>query len=635
MLNNNIKCGKNLSFFESFHKTSSNLLNLPDEIKSSKQFCLWKYKHTKNSNKPLKIPYGYFKKQKEVIPSLKNQSYWFTFAEYLAFKNFVQGFNLGLILTDGPLTVIDIDNYQYHKTLDSILCKMLKQGAYIEVSPSGQGLHIFYKGKWPYSRKKSIISIGNQAIKMTCEVYCGDDIRFVTLTGQSIVLKTKVDYKPLVGLSNLKRQVEDLAQLFFGYDVFGDIYDSHKEKKVYLNRSNLNNAELIVDISQDYLQIKEKILASNWKQQYCNLCNDMNTGYKSVSEADWAFLLIVSRFIKYNVKYKKQILEFFFQKDRPYRPKKNRSDYFYRTINKVLSSSIIANQNSKSSLYCDSNEKLQYTCINKNTVFKVCNIMKMFHLGRSVKNSQYVYNGKNNYIKVSNPLSLNHNDFVYYIAILQQFAEYINVQHRIISENDYIEINIRKILKSLSQYDSGRSYERFMDVVKKLACTTIEYDKLINVNGLRSKKVGSLLTYEYKYYKSVSIDNGLLYKKLQIKMHPSIIDILTEAQYNYSIFNYTSFLNIKSNELKLLYYYFCLSALPGSYNYKFSFNDLLKFWPKSQNRSTLFKRKQILYDLLDQFCHIQNSIPDIKISLDKREDVIVNVVVKKKQLKLS
>lgn len=56
-------------------------------------------------------------------------------------------------------------------------------------------------------------------------------------------------------------------------------------------------------------------------------------------------------------------------------------------------------------------------------------------------------------------------------------------------------------------------------------------------------------------------------------MDASVVDILTEAKYNYSIFNYQSFLDIHSNELKLLYYYFCLSTLPGSHVYNFSFND--------------------------------------------------------------
>ena len=631
MTNSSTEKNSNPFFFISFKDVNSNILNLPNDIKSSKQFCLWQYKYIANSDKLTKVPYGYCKKQKRVIPSLKNKNYWFTFSEYLTFKNFFDDFNLGLILTDGLLTVIDIDNYQRHKTLDIILLNMLSKGAYIEVSPSGKGLHIFYIGKWPYDRKKSITSIGNKAIKMTCEAYCGNDVRFITLTGKSIALKAQTNDKSLVHLSSLNHEIENLAQLFFGYDIFGDMYDSLKSRSITLNESALK----IDDISIDYIQIREKILASNWKKQYLNLCYDMNPSYKSVSEADWAFIQIVSRFIKAEIKNKKKILEFFYHKDRPYRAKKNRLDYFYRTVNKILSSSVEIKNTVKDLASFD--KDFSDTCVNKNTVFKVCNVMRIFHLGKSVQNFQYVYKNANNYIKATNPLSLNQNDFVNYIAILQQFSQYMSFQPHLISENDYIEINVRKILQSLGKHDSGRSYERFINIVKKLAHTTIEYDKQIHINGLRSKKVGNLLMYEYKYIESILNDNDYKYKKLFIKMHPSIIDILKEAKYNYSILNYQSFLDINSNELKLLYYYFCLSTLPGSYASKFSINDLLKFWPKSENRSTLFKRKRLLYSLLDQFCYIQDKIPirDIKISLEKKGNIIISVLVKKKQLKLS
>uniref|UniRef100_UPI003002949E hypothetical protein n=1 Tax=Anunuuluaehu liula TaxID=3049639 RepID=UPI003002949E len=298
------------------------------------------------------------------MPSLKNKSYWFTFSEYLTFKNFFHDFNLGLILIDGPLTLIDIDNYQNHKTLDLILFNMLSKGAYIEVNLSGTGLNIFYIGKWPYNRKKSIVSIGHKSIKMTCEVYCGNDVRFIALTGQSIALKTQTTAKPLVDLSDVNQEIENLAQLFFAYDVFGDIYDSLKTTVINLNQSALN----IADISKEYSQIREKILASNWKKQYRNLCDYMNPSYKSVSEADWAFVQIVSRFIKCEAKYKKKILEFFCQKDRSYRAKKNRLDYFDRTVTKVLSNSVKMKSTVKGIIFFD--KDLSYTYVSKNTVLK-------------------------------------------------------------------------------------------------------------------------------------------------------------------------------------------------------------------------------------------------------------------------
>lgn len=633
MINDSIKVFRNTSSFISFKSASPDFLNLPNEIKVSTQFCLWKYKYVKHSIKLAKVPYGYSKENRNAIPSLKNKNYWFTFGEYLNFKDLLpDDFNLGLVLTDGPFTVIDIDNYQSHKALDNIWFKMLKKGVYIEVSPSGTGLHIFYKGKWPYNRKKSIFSIGHQTIKMTCEVYCGHDVRFITLTGQAVALRD--NYKALVSELDLKEEIINLAEIFFGYDVFGDMCNSLEKPTAILQQSS--SPQVMVEnkasINEEYDQIRTQIFASNLKQRYCNLCENMNPGYKSISEADWAFAQIVSRFIKCEVKYKKQILEFFLRKDRPYRAKKNRSDYINRTVAKILSSLVQKNTNIESIAYLNKNS--DYTCVDTNLVLRVCNIMKIFHFGKSVKNFQYVYSGNNNYIKASIPLSLNQNDFVNYIAILQQFAEYMRCYPNMISNDDYIQINVRKILQSFGKHDSGRSYKRFMNTVKKLAHTTIEYDKQINTNGLRSKKVGNLLMYEYRYQKSMSMRNDYLHKKLFIKMHPSTIDILQEAKYNYSIFNYKSFLTIHSNELKLLYYYFCLSTLPGYYSCKFSFNDLLKFWPESQNRSTLFKRKQNLSNLLDKFYHIQHEIPDIKISLEKDINVIVEVVVKKKQLKL-
>nr|UAD88327.1 hypothetical protein [Gracilaria tikvahiae] len=168
--------------------------------------------------------------------------------------------------------------------------------------------------------KKNIVSLGHKSIKMTCEVYCGSDIRFITLTGQSVVLETI--NKPLVYLSDLNEEIEHLAELFFGYDVSKDIYNSLKLTTTNLHQSTLGVSESIFDISKKYSRIREQIFASNWKQKYINLCDYMNLSYKSVSEADWAFIQIVSRFIQSEVKYKKQILEFFFQKDRSYRTKK-------------------------------------------------------------------------------------------------------------------------------------------------------------------------------------------------------------------------------------------------------------------------------------------------------------------------
>lgn len=49
--------------------------NLPAEIKSSQQFCFWKYVYVKNDSKTLKVPYGYSLENKSLVPSLKNKKH--------------------------------------------------------------------------------------------------------------------------------------------------------------------------------------------------------------------------------------------------------------------------------------------------------------------------------------------------------------------------------------------------------------------------------------------------------------------------------------------------------------------------------------------------------------------------------
>ncbi|MGH1163436.1 DUF1368 domain-containing protein [Bacillus mycoides] len=602
-----------------------NFYNIPKDIKESNQFCFWKCVPSIDiRQKPLKKPYGFCKKTKKIIPSLKESNYWLDWSSLLSlFPKLTGGdWGIGLILNNTSYVAIDLDDCLVVKDNKVVLFEEVKQllalfpGAYSEISPSNTGLHIIFKGTWLTNQNKSKIYLIDSLKKGKIEVYSGNDCRYITLTGNLIDRNFFISSLPFYSFES-----ESLQKI---YSKFFIKKNSDGDQPKYF----------LANLHSQYQSIRFKILESNYSETYLNLCNFVNPSYKSASEADWSYLNIVFKFLEAAQFYQEKyfLLKYFYRKDRPYRNKKDRFDYFDRTITKVLSSSVKTNNSSKG--IASSSENLGYTFISKNVVLRVCNIMRIFHFGKSVQNFQYVYKSPNNYIKATNPLSLNQNDFVNYIAILQQFSEHMNSQSSLISENDYIEINVRKILQSLGKQDSGRSYERFINIVKKLAHTTIEYDKQIHINGLRSKKVGNLLMYEYKYNKSVS---NHIYKKLFVKMHPSIIDILTEAKYNYSIFNYQSFLDIDSNELKLLYYYFCLSTLPGSYMYNFSFNDLLQFWPISKNRSTLFKRKQILHDLLDQFCYIQDRIPirDIKIVLKKKENTVVNVLVKKRQFRLS
>nr|YP_009511647.1 hypothetical protein [Melanthalia intermedia]AXI97524.1 hypothetical protein [Melanthalia intermedia] len=144
------------------------------------EICIYK-----NTVKPVKVPYGYSEVEQVLVQSLKNEKYWFSYDQFLTLRDSLSDdFKLGLVLTNGPFAVID--NYQKYQPLDAMLISMLEKGAYIEISPSGRGLHIFFRDEWPYDRKKNHRLLGNKVPKMTYEVYSGTDVRFITLTGQRL-----------------------------------------------------------------------------------------------------------------------------------------------------------------------------------------------------------------------------------------------------------------------------------------------------------------------------------------------------------------------------------------------------------------------------------------------------------------
>nr|YP_009392348.1 hypothetical protein [Osmundaria fimbriata]ARW60910.1 hypothetical protein [Osmundaria fimbriata] len=107
-----------------------------------------------------------------------------------------------------------------------------------------------------------------------------------------------------------------------------------------------------------------------------------------------------------------------------------------------------------------------------------------------------------------------------------------------------------------------------------------------------------------------------------ISPHPSIIDLFKESNYNYAIFNKKSFYSLQFDELKLLYYYFYISTLPGSFSKRFSIDNLLKLWLRSEVKQTISKRRKILVELLIKFEENKMVVYDLNIVLEKNKDNI-------------
>lgn len=126
------------------------------------------------------------------VVSAHDPAYWTdSGTAYAAAANFGQSFGLGFVFTESdPFWALDIDaclvDGQWSPVANQ-LCQLLN-GAAIEVSPSGTGLHIFGSGRPP--------AHGCKNIALGLEFYHSG--RFMTLTGMNAVGNAGVDFSHLL-----------------------------------------------------------------------------------------------------------------------------------------------------------------------------------------------------------------------------------------------------------------------------------------------------------------------------------------------------------------------------------------------------------------------------------------------------
>lgn len=639
MLNNNIKYSENVPFFEFFQNTSSNLFNLPNEIRVSKQFCFWRYERSKQGEKLKKVPYGYSKKSKCLERSLSDFNKMFSFSEFLELRPQVHStYGLGLVLTNGPFTVIDIDNYQYHASLNQLIINMLHKKAYIELSPSGKGLHIFFIGKCYKIKNKGTKSliIKDSNIRTTCEIYSGKDVRYITLTGQT--LYTYSNSSPLATELDILNELQDLKNLFFC-----NLEKPNSLEIVARQNASMNwlYDKLVSKTSFfsfiDFINTRIKHDSILYKK-YINLCNTISNGYTSPSEADWAFCKIVVSLIPLDIsssEIKYQLIEYLFKRDRKFRKKIEREDYLSRTINSVLK---VSKNNNTTSF--NNNLISKNSIISKKVILKMCNnIINIFHLGRTVQNFEYSNQDKDNYCRATIPNSLNQTDCKYFLELLWAYLNSVNkLSNQQLVKNKFVIINIKSVLRNLKVNSiSGRSYQRFFASLNRLSKVIIEYDKKINLDNLRHISVEPLLSYHCLYSKHEDGNmNSCIksYRKLSIRMHPIFVDIVNNASYNYSLFNKNSYDSLTSDKMKFLYLYFACLTMPGKHSVQLSIDDLLSLWPTTNLRQLINARRKEIIFLLKEFSILQSKFDDLDVTLINENGSIVGLNLQKRKLQL-
>ncbi|HEI3024299.1 TPA: DNA primase [Staphylococcus aureus] len=154
-----------------------NELEIPDELKQLSKWVLWRAEWLPKQQVYSKVPYS---KNGYKASSTKKDT-WHSFEDAVMLCDVDEQYSgVGFVLSkDDDYICLDIDNAVNPNTgqLETELAIEMTELTYCELSPSGTGLHCFFKGKLSDERKK-------KRTDLDIELY--DTGRFMTMTGYSI-----------------------------------------------------------------------------------------------------------------------------------------------------------------------------------------------------------------------------------------------------------------------------------------------------------------------------------------------------------------------------------------------------------------------------------------------------------------
>lgn len=618
--------------------SDQNLNNLPKEIISQDQFCLWRYEDSgQNSSKQKKIPYTL--SQWGILQRGVKKGNRFSFTKLKDLLEKKESFRPGFYLENSNLSVIDIDDYHSNDLIRKIIFNLLEKRCYIEASPSFKGLHIFYSGflDWTNSKHKSISSLEGTS----CELYGPSDVRFITLTGKALLKdEEQVKIGPLPEAEEIREELMQLKELFF-------LDPKLKEQKSNLiNRTSLiskikshvEEKEILIskNISENLQSIVAKIEASHHYPKFLSFCKEnQSCKHPSPSETDLAFAGLLAKYMdkRWDLDDKLALMIEAFRELRNHRDKTQARIVYAIDTGKLALSNPDVYFRDPGPKQKDLSEQGSKT-IDRGSIFKICNIMQIFHFGKSYNGFTYINNKKDeNLLKVTAQNSLTSNDLRYFMHIVFQHRQFFQGREKI-SKECYFEFNVAAMLEKLEIKRGGNQYKSFYNSLLRLSKVHLEYHKLIDKDmGKYNNKIGSLLSYEREYRRDLHFYKKKEWHKVRVQLGLPILAVLEEANYNYSLFNKDSFESFSSTKLQLLYYHFCQNTLPGIGFKIFTIEELLRLWPPSNIRSTLNSRVKELTKMIEAFVNEQKKIKDLMIEAIYYQKRLVQVKVKKKKLK--
>gem|GEM_PF-1951079 len=251
-----------------------NVDSIPEEMKTLKNWVIWKYENRKNSKgeiKKTKVPYQVNgKKAKSTNPDT-----WDSFENVIkTLDRFPDKFDgVGFVFSqDSGIMGLDFDHVKDHETgeWDPEALKEIKSlNSYTEISPSGEGVHVIVKGMVPLEPDKDgKIGTGKNNQELGREMYHSG--RFFTITGNV-----------MSGAPTEINQAQEAVNALY-YRWFKDEKPNTGSKKPE-KKINLSDSE-IIDIASR---------AKN-SDKFKSLYNGNISGYKSHSEADQALCSLIA-----------------------------------------------------------------------------------------------------------------------------------------------------------------------------------------------------------------------------------------------------------------------------------------------------------------------------------------------------
>jgi putative DNA primase/helicase len=285
----------------------SELDRLPAELRACNQWVCWR--RESREGKDTKVPCS---AKDGRLASVREPSSWSSFeVAKSALKD--RGFDgLGFVFTAAdPYCGIDLDSAldgeRRPKAWAKEILKLLPAGAYIEVSPSGRGLHVILRGSKPGSRAKR--PVGDGAV----EIY--DQLRYFTMTGDCFA-------EPAADFACGQSAVDAIYARLFANDAGGDRAD---------REAGAGAVDPGADLPEADRRMLEKAFASARGSAIRALWVGDITGYESQSEAD----LALCSHLFYWIGDDRQLVDSLFRRSGLMREKWELEQYRERTLTKA------------------------------------------------------------------------------------------------------------------------------------------------------------------------------------------------------------------------------------------------------------------------------------------------------------